>query len=142
MARIDDVFEEDMLKPFRRLYGHKWTYLSEVPYWSFPVFVLCWPYLYLSNPERPPFAFTKVCIVFAFTIWLVQQPYAIGLYMLLAPLIIIGIISGGMDYPLRMIFDSTRLVQEVISGRYGVIKHDGNSNEGMATGISVGLSED
>ena len=142
MVSIEDAFDPQVYVAFRRLFGESWSDISEVPYWTFPVFLLCGPYLYLTKPDRPPHALKKVFAVVLFTIWLMFQPYSIGVVVLLYPIVIIGIISGGMVYPLRMVFDSTRLVGEVIAGRYGVLKHDGNSNEGMATGISMGLSED
>ena len=91
--------------------------------------------------EIPKVLYSVYCV---FLLWLfTYHDIGVGFYVLAIPIMFVILLSGGITYPFRVWFDADNLVEEHCADAVGTMfNHDGNSNTGMATGISMGLSED
>ena len=139
--------QEDEKEMYARI-GIRKEYNDEITYRDVARATLILPFLHISDGLRDEWSKApKLAVGFwVLLLWLVWPEWSDGfmaLWVLLLPIGIIVLLSGEVSYPFRVWFDSERLVDEHINGAVGKsFNHDGNSNTGMATGVSIGLSED
>tara|TARA_Y100001963_G_scaffold31837_1_gene43902 strand:+ start:4788 stop:5255 length:468 start_codon:yes stop_codon:yes gene_type:complete len=139
--------QEDEKEMYRRV-GINKQYNHEINNWDVAKLVFVLPFIHIYDGMKESLRGMPKGAVFGwvFFLWLWMGEFSHwgrALWLLLLPIAIVITLSGQVAYPFRVWFDSERLVDEHIKGAVGgTFNHDGNSNTDMATGISVGLSED